>query len=207
MTDLKNQKRLSAELLKCGLHRVRFDDRRLEDIAEAVTRSDIRKLIVSGAIIKLQKKGTSRGRVRFIKFQKSKGRRRGHGSRKGGFRSRNNRKKRRWIMVIRPIREKLAAYREKGIIDRAMYRKLYRQAKGGIFKNKAHLSQHLELKGIKVKEAKLPKEKKDLKPKKTKGAGPKVVKEKRVKKKAKVPKVVLKESTEEKKPASKKQEV
>jgi large subunit ribosomal protein L19e len=191
MTDLKNQRRLAADLLKCGIYRVRFDDRRLEDIAEAVTRSDIRKLISSKAIFSLKKKGTSRGRFRFLMFQKSKGRRRGHGTRRGGKKARSP-KKRRWIMVIRPIRERLASLREKGIIDKHMYRTFYRQAKGNMFKNKAHMNQHLEMKGIKLKDEKVKKEKK-LKPKKTKGAGPKEKKEPREKKKAhKVPKEAVK---------------
>ena len=181
MTDLKNQKRLSAALLKCGEHRVRFDDRRLEDIAEAVTRSDIRKLIISGAIFSLQKKGVSRGRKRFHDFQKAKGRRKGHGTRRGGKRSRAP-KKRRWIMVIRPIRIRLKDLRAKGIIDKATYRLFYRQAKGNMFKNKGHLNQHLELKGIKLKDEKTVKIKKE-KPKKTKGAGPKEKKVPREKKK------------------------
>jgi large subunit ribosomal protein L19e len=197
MTDLKNQRRLAADLLKCGIHRVRFDDRRLEDIAEAVTRSDIRKLISSKAIFSLKKKGTSRGRFRFLKFQKSKGRRRGHGTRRGGKRARSP-KKRRWIMVIRPIRERLASLREKGIIDKHMYRTFYRQAKGNMFKNKAHMNQHLEMKGIKLKDEKAKKEKK-LKPKKTKGAGPKEKKVPREKKKAsKVPKEAVKGSEKKK---------
>jgi large subunit ribosomal protein L19e len=194
MTDLKNQKRLAADLLKCGVHRVRFDDRRLDDIAEAVTRSDIRKLIVSKAIFSLQKKGTSRGRVRYIKFQKAKGRRRGHGSRRGGHKARTP-KKRRWIMIIRPIRERLQYLRSKGIIDRHTYRTFYRQAKGNMFKNKAHMNQHLEMKGIKLKDEKIKKEKK-LKPKIVKGAGPKGKKERREKKKAKAAKG---KPTEEKK--------
>jgi len=201
MTDLKNQKRLASELLKCGVHRVRFDDRRLEDIAEAVTRSDIRKLIVSKAIFSLQKKGTSRGRVRYLHFQKAKGRRRGHGSRKGGKKARTP-KKRRWIMIIRPIRERLAYLRSKGLIDRHTYRLFYRQAKGGMFKNKAHLNQHLEMKGVKLKDEKVKKEKK-LKPKVTKGAGPKDKKERREKKKAKAAKA---KSTEEKKVEAPKKE-
>jgi large subunit ribosomal protein L19e len=199
MTDLKNQKRLAAALLKCGEHRVRFDDRRLEDIAEAVTRSDIRKLIVSGAIFSLQKKGVSRGRKRFHDFQKAKGRRKGHGTRRGGKRSRAP-KKRRWIMVIRPIRNRLKLLREKGIIDKATYRLFYRQAKGNMFKNKAHLNQHLEMKGIKLKDEKVVKEKK-VTPKKTKGAGPKEKKERREKKK--VSKVPVKAPEKTKKEISK----
>jgi large subunit ribosomal protein L19e len=151
MADLKYQKRLAADLLNCGYHRVKFDWQRIDDVAEAVTRSDIRKLIVSGAIFKAQKKGTSRGR-------------RGHGKRKGSFKARNP-KKELWIMTIRPIRRRLRNLREKGKIDKHVYRTYYRQAKGGMFKSKSHLNQQLKMrqditakkkikkKGIKKKEA------------------------------------------------------
>jgi large subunit ribosomal protein L19e len=159
MADLKYHRRLAAELLKCGRHRVRFDWQRIDDVAEAVTRSDVRKLIISGAIYKAQKKGSSRGRTNYRKFQKSKGRRRGHGKRKGTFKARNP-KKRRWIMTIRPIRRRLRTLRNKGRIDKSTYRTYYRQAKGGIFKSKSHLNQQLKLKKvIKAKKKKVKKEK------------------------------------------------
>jgi hypothetical protein len=98
-------------------------------------------------------------------------------------------------MIIRPIRERLQYLRSKGIIDRHTYRTFYRQAKGNMFKNKAHMNQHLEMKGIKLKDEKIKKEKK-LKPKIVKGAGPKGKKERREKKKAKAAKG---KPTEEKK--------
>lgn len=147
MTDLKNQRRLAAELLDCGYHRVRFNERRLEEIASAVTRADIRRLIVSGAIGKAQKKGTSRGRTNYRRFQRSKGRRRGQGKRKGTFKARNP-KKRLWIMTIRPVRRRLRNLRSKGRIDKHTYRTFYRQAKGGIFKSKSHMNQQLKAKGV-----------------------------------------------------------
>ena len=42
---LNVQKRLAAQILKCGRNRVRFDPDRLEDIKEAITKTDIRSLI------------------------------------------------------------------------------------------------------------------------------------------------------------------
>ena len=157
MVDLKYQRRLAADLLGCGYYRVWLDWERREDIANAVTRSDIRKLIVSGAISKVQKRGSSRGRTNYRKFQRSKGRRRGHGKRKGTFKARNP-KKRVWIKTIRPIRRRLRTLRSKGRIDKRTYRTFYRQAKGGIFKSKAHMIQQLKLKKLIKKKKKLKKE-------------------------------------------------
>ena len=44
------QRRLAAQILKCGENRIRFDLERLEDIKEAITKTDIRSLINNGVI-------------------------------------------------------------------------------------------------------------------------------------------------------------
>ena len=56
--NLSYQKRVASELLKCGLHRVWVDDRPevQERISEAVTRDDVRLLIVQRFIRKHRKK-------------------------------------------------------------------------------------------------------------------------------------------------------
>ncbi len=64
--DLKNQKRMAAEILKCGHTRVWLDPNRIEDVADAITRADIRTAIESGTIRALPKKGISRGRARYM---------------------------------------------------------------------------------------------------------------------------------------------
>ncbi len=111
--DLKNQKRMAAEILKCGHTRVWIDPNRIEDVADAITRADIRTAIESGTIRAKPEKGISRGRARYMAAQKAKGRRRGQGSRKGTAGARTPRK-RRWIQTIRPIRVELAKLRDEG---------------------------------------------------------------------------------------------
>ena len=103
MTDLRNQRRMAASLLKCGVNRVWMDHDRVDEIAKAVTKDDIRVLIKGKAIKSKQKKGISSGRKKYIIKQKEKGRRRGHGSRKGAKYARLPRKDQ-WIRTIRPIR-------------------------------------------------------------------------------------------------------
>ena len=143
MVDLRNQKRVAAQLLKCGVHRVWIDPLRIEDVAEAVTRQDVRMLIKTRAIRAHQKRGISSGRTKYIATQKKKGKRKGHGSRKGTKYARYP-KKRRWINTIRPIRKRLREYRDKGMIDIRTYRQFYRYAKGGMFKNASHLELHMK---------------------------------------------------------------
>jgi len=152
MTDLRNQRRMSASLLKCGVNRVWMDHDQLEEIAKAVTKDDIRLLIIGKAIKSRQKKGISSGRKKFNMIQKKKGRRSGHGSRKGAKYSRLP-KKELWIKTIRPIRIYLRQLRDEKKINKSIYRKYYMKAKGGEFRSKHHLKTHLISDGI-IKEEK-----------------------------------------------------
>ncbi len=145
--DLKNQRRLASELLGCGENRIWIDPSRNEDVGEAITRADVRRLINDKAIRARQKKGVSRGRARYIQGQKKKGKRKGQGSRKGAKGARTP-KKQAWIATIRPIRAQLREYRDSGKIDLRTYRKMYRRAKGGMFKNKSRLRAHLKTEGL-----------------------------------------------------------
>jgi large subunit ribosomal protein L19e len=151
--------------LKVGKGRVWLDSEELGDIEEAVTRDDIRGLINDRVIQAKPKIGTSRGRANFKRAQKAKGRRSGHGSRKGAKGARLP-KKRRWISTIRPIRKMLLELREAKKIDSATHRKLYGMAKGGIFKSKAHLNMYLLEKKLIKEEPIAAKPKKATAPKK-----------------------------------------
>jgi large subunit ribosomal protein L19e len=152
MVDLRNQRRMAADILKCGVNRVKIESNRIEDVAEAVTKTDVRGLIKEGAIKARQKRGISRARTRHVQEQKRKGKRKGHGSRKGTKYARLN-KKQRWIQTIRPMRRILREYRNQGRITPSTYRKFYLHAKGGMFKSKAHLNSQLESQNVFIKSA------------------------------------------------------
>ncbi len=136
---LKLQKKIAARVLKCGVHRVWIDPTKLKEVKEAITASDIRKLIEKGIIKKLPVKGVSRGRKRKRMKQKKRGRRRGPGSRKGTRVS----KKRKWIKQVRALRRLLRELKAKGKIDNRVYRDLYMKVKGGMFRSKAHLKLYI----------------------------------------------------------------
>jgi large subunit ribosomal protein L19e len=144
MSDLASQKRIVAAILKCGVHRVWFDPERLSDIENAISREDLRGLVVDGAIKARQKKGVSRGRAREKIAKRSYGHCRGPGRRKGAAGARHP-GKRSWIQKIRAIRKALAALREAGTIDPHTYRILYRKAAGGQFRSVAHMKAQLEI--------------------------------------------------------------
>jgi large subunit ribosomal protein L19e len=145
--NLSNQKRLASELLKCGYNRVWIDPNRQEDVEDAITRSDVRTLIDSGAIAAKQKRGVSRGRAEYEIAQRRKGRQSGHGSRRGKKAARKPSKER-WIQAIRPIRRRLKELRDTGKIDTGTYRSYYMKAKGGVFKSRSHLDSHLKTEGL-----------------------------------------------------------
>ena len=147
MTDLRNQRRMAAAVLKCGVHRVWLDPDRAEEIAGAVTRADLRRLVAGGAVAAQPKQGVSRGRARQRAAQKAKGRRTGPGSRKGAKYARKPRKER-WIQLIRPIRAELARLREEGLIDASQYRNYYMRAKGGQFRSRAHMVSHMKVEHV-----------------------------------------------------------
>lgn len=147
------QKRMAAKILKCGVSRIWIDPKRVAEVNEAITNADIRRLIKNGVIVKKPKIGISSGRKNKIRKQKQKGRRKGHGSRKGALGARSPRK-REWIKRIRGIRAFLKQLRDEKKIDNLKYRDLYKKAKGGFFRSKAHVKHYLEREGIEVEHVK-----------------------------------------------------
>ncbi len=145
--DLRFQRRLAAEVLECGINRVWFDPDALDEIATAATKDDIRELIERGLIKRKPVKGVCRVRINKRKAQKRKGRRRGHGRRKGKSTARMPRK-RAWIIRIRALRRRLKFLKEKGVLDSRTYRMLYRKAKGGEFRSVSHLNAYLKSIGV-----------------------------------------------------------
>ncbi|MEM7822975.1 MAG: 50S ribosomal protein L19e [Candidatus Aenigmatarchaeota archaeon] len=127
------QKRIAAQILKCGISRVRIKSEK--EVAEALTREDIRRLIRKGIIYKIQAKGTSKAFSKKRAEQKQRGRRKGPGSRKGVRAV----KKQQWIKRIRALRRLLSDLRAKDMISKEAYNKLYKMAKGGAFRTKQHL--------------------------------------------------------------------
>ncbi|MDI9645231.1 MAG: 50S ribosomal protein L19e [Archaeoglobales archaeon] len=141
--NLTLQRKIAASVLKCGVNRVWFDPAALEEIASAATKEDMRALIEKGVVKKKPIKGVCRVRINKRRLQRAKGRRRGHGCRKGKRTARFPRK-RQWIMRIRALRKKLKEWKLSGEIDAKTYRMLYRKAKGGEFRSVAHLKAYLE---------------------------------------------------------------
>jgi len=144
---MKVQKRLAGLVLKCSPNRIVFKADKLDEIKEAITKHDIKVLTGKKLITSKQKKGVSRARANKIQVQKRKGRRQGHGSRKGKANARANTKDA-WIAKIRKQRDFIKHLYDKKHLDTEMHRDLYRKSKGGFFRNQRHIKLYLEEKGV-----------------------------------------------------------
>lgn len=144
---LKTQRRIAAQLLKVGTGKIWFNPEKLNEIKEAITKSDIRSLI-RGKIIKIKKlPQQSKVRARWTRLKKRKGLRSGQGSRKGKRTARLSRKKA-WIVKIRSQRAFLRLLKEKNLIDNKTFVDTMAKAKGGFFRNKRHIKIYLQENGI-----------------------------------------------------------
>jgi len=143
MTDLSAQKRLAADVLDVGKNKVWFDPERQSDLADAITREDIREMVDEGAIQAKDSKGNSRGRARERQEKRAYGHQSGAGSRKGKAGARQNEKED-WSSRVRAQRNWLKEQRDEGSLDSSQYRELYDLSAGGEFDSVADLERYVE---------------------------------------------------------------
>jgi large subunit ribosomal protein L19e len=137
------QKRLAGKLLKCSPIRVWVNPDKLDDIKTAITKEDVRRLIAQGLISKSALYGGSKVRSRERQVQRSRGRRRGIGSRKGKANARTPGKET-WVARIRAQRDVIQRIRKSELITPETFKDIYRKAKGGFFRSTRHIKVYLE---------------------------------------------------------------
>ena len=142
------QRRLAARLLKCGKNRIWFDPEKLDEIKEAITKADMRGLISNGIVAKKRLLNTSKFWARQRKLQKSKGKQKGFGSRKGKKTARGLEPKRIWINKIRLQRGFLKSLRDGSLVSAKDYHELYMKTKGGFFRSIRHLKMYVQEKNL-----------------------------------------------------------
>ncbi|WP_435127754.1 50S ribosomal protein L19e [Halobaculum sp. D14] len=142
MSDLSAQRRLAADELDVGKSRVWLNPEAQSELADAITREDIRDQIEQGNIRAEDKKGNSRGRARERDEKRAYGHRKGAGTRKGKAGGRQS-KKDAWISRIRAQRARLKELRDDGPLSRSQYRELYDKASGGEFEDVRRLESYI----------------------------------------------------------------
>ena len=137
VVNLKAKKRLAARVTGVGVHRIRFDTDHLDDIADAITRENIRSLITANTIKIKSFTGTSRGRAQEKKDQRNK---RGttQGSKQGTKGARVG-KKEVYVAKVRALRRLLKIAKDRKDLTNPEFWTLYKKVGGNTVRNKAHL--------------------------------------------------------------------
>jgi len=143
MTNLTNQRRLAAQILKVGQNRVWIDPGRTDDVEGAITREEVRKLVHEKVIKSLPEKGVSRSRAKTIREKKRQGRRKDVGSH-GGSGHAPLTQKDAWMIKIRSLRKKLRELKASRVITEKTYSQTYRMAGSGRFESIAELERYLK---------------------------------------------------------------
>ena len=137
VVNLKAKKRLVSRVTGVGIHRIRFDTDHLIDIADAITRANIRSLITANTIKIKPFTGTSKGRAHTKKAQRNK---RGttQGSKQGRKGARVG-KKEVYVAKVRSLRRLLKIAKDRKDLTNPEFWTLYKKVGGNTVRNKAHL--------------------------------------------------------------------
>jgi len=137
VVNLRAKKRLASRVTGVGVHRIKFDSDHLDDIADAITRENIRSLITANTIQIKSFTGTSRGRAQEKKDQKNK-----RGAKQGAKQGRKGArvgKKEIYVAKVRSLRRLLKIAKDRKDITNPEFWALYKKVGGNTVRNKAHL--------------------------------------------------------------------
>lgn len=142
VVNLKAKKRLASRITGVGVHRIKFDVDHLDDVADAITRENIRSLITANTIKIKSLVGTSRGRAHTKKSQKNK-----RGTTQGSKQGRKGARvgtKEVYVAKVRSLRRLLKIAKDRKDLTNPEFWTLYKKVGGNTIRNKAHLRTLME---------------------------------------------------------------
>ena len=142
VVNLKAKKRLASRVIGVGVHRIRFDTDHLDDVADAITRENIRSLVTANTITVKSFTGTSKGRAHKKKAQRNK-----RGTTQGSKRGRKGArvgKKEVYVAKVRSLRRLLKIAKDRKDLTNPEFWALYKRVGGNTVRNKAHLRTLME---------------------------------------------------------------
>lgn len=130
---LDKKKGFASKVLGVGKGRVVFNNSRLEEIKEAMTRQDIKDLYLDGAI-----------NIKDIKGRKAVVKRKTR-RRAGSIRQPVPNKKRRYMIITRKLRAYVSELRKNEDITDEQFYKLRKEIKASAFPDKSHIKERIKL--------------------------------------------------------------
>jgi len=149
--SIKLTKRVASDLMKRGVSSIRIKNDAFADASKAITRDDVRALIKDGKIYALKPKHNISARGKLLNIKRSKGRRRGIGSRKG---TRKARKGVEYKKLVRAQRRVIKSLKSEKLITNDVFKKFYALVKGGTFTSKVTLLNYIRSTGVQLDDEK-----------------------------------------------------
>lgn len=142
---LNKLKKSAGKILKKGKNKIKINPEKFEEnkkiVTDAITKDDVRKIIVEGVVEKKKDTGHSRGRARVLLKKKKLKRKSGPGKRKGTQKARK--KVDEYNLRVRALRKKLRELKKEDKLNNKNYNDLYRKIKGNYFKGKKYLEKYV----------------------------------------------------------------
>src|SRR3989338_2852108 len=130
--NLGKKKILAAKTLGVGLGRITFNNERLAEIKEAITKQDIKDLYRDGAISVREIKGQR-------KIERRKLRRR-----PGSIKKKIRNRKRSYMMITRKSRAYIGQLRKQGKLSTEDFMLLRKEIRARMFKDRVHLKERIK---------------------------------------------------------------
>jgi len=130
--NMGNKKTLAAKTMKVGKSRITFDVERLTEIKEAITKEDIRGLVVSKAILVSGIKGR--------KTNTTRKNRRGPGK----IKIKVNKRKQEYVIITRKLRSYVAELKKQGKLTAEEVTEIRKRIRNRAYKSKANLKSYIE---------------------------------------------------------------